>query len=63
MPICMKCKKYMKAMHTGAVLRWGYDHCYSSDIFKCIDCGAEIANPAIKSFKDSSDSPDIYQMD
>lgn len=43
MKTCIACKKEMVCVKTGAVLHYGYGHCYSADIFRCPTCGATVA--------------------
>ncbi len=42
MNICVKCRREMICLKTGAVSHFGNGHCYAGDIFKCNDCGSEV---------------------
>jgi hypothetical protein len=44
MIICVECHTEMKVEKNGVVVRYGGNHCYSGDSWKCPTCGKMVIN-------------------
>ena len=63
MIICKNCKKEMQCSKTGLGARWGNDHVYPGDAFKCSECGTEIISTNSQPVVDPNHNILTIQMD
>jgi len=42
MVVCVKCKREMQCVKTGARVHFGWGHVYAGDAFACPTCGVHV---------------------
>ena len=52
MLICVKCKREMRCVKTGAHTHYGFGHVYAGDAFECPGCGAHIIHANDRPYRD-----------